>query len=958
MLAGWASTPARFREDANAEQDAAGAGYEDRLVVELAQNAADAARAGGVVGRLLFRLEPAGLLVANTGAPLTADGVLALSTLRASGKAAGAVGRFGVGFAAVLAVSDAPQIGSGRAPSVRWSAAETAALVEQISTAQADLAARGGHVPILRLPFAAPPLAVPEGYDTAVWLPYRSPAAAQRARDLLRDLDPTLLLVLDALGEIALDGEGLAHRLLRCSWAGDSALLDGRAWARVTASGPLPAELRAASPADQPGTWWAAAYAPADGAGLPPASPAVLRAPTRTDEPLSLPALVSASVPLEPTRRRVLRGPLASFVLARAGEAVAALAAAIAQPWSLVPTGFAAGDIDAEIRDALAARLPQTPLFAGRLPRDCVVLDLGESAAAATELLADQLAGLLPAAVATAALRPALDVLGVRRLDTAGVVDLLSGLRRPPAFWKDAYAALSRAPDGDALRALPVPLLDGRTVTGPAGALLPTFPLPPEVAALPLRIVDPDAVHPLLERLGARRADASALLAEPAVRDAVAQPDCEPTLVRALVALVAEAGVSVDDEPWLADLPLPAAGTRWVPAADLLWPGGAMARLVDADVGLEMLCQTEWLGHDVAVRLGVQDLPTVLTRYHASLDELAADLADSPDDPLADVDGLEAWARAAAAAGIAAVGDLRVIRDLDLIADLPALVRLIAAEPGLRSAVITPLTAGGARFPSHAAWWLARQPCLDGALPVECALAGDPLLDGLYDLPPADLEPSLLRALGVRTDLASAMADADSLGDLLDRLGDAERAPGRAQVRAVHAAVAAAWATRLDEAPEPPLAVRAVRADGALVVVPTDRAVVLEAPDQLPFAFARGCAVIPAPASAAPVLAELLEVALGSELTLPRPAAGVETPVPALLSELAGAGPMTYRRHDSAELGVPWRYVEGVLHATDAGLPAGLAWAAGSWAHRHLLALAAHRPTELAFAQLETDLED
>ena len=52
VLAAWAASPTRFREDANAEEDLRLGGYADRLFVELAQNAADAARAAGVPGRL------------------------------------------------------------------------------------------------------------------------------------------------------------------------------------------------------------------------------------------------------------------------------------------------------------------------------------------------------------------------------------------------------------------------------------------------------------------------------------------------------------------------------------------------------------------------------------------------------------------------------------------------------------------------------------------------------------------------------------------------------------------------------------------------------------------------------------------------------------------------------------------------------------------------------------------
>ena len=43
VLAAWTASTARFREDANAEEDFALGGYRDRLIVELAQNAADAA---------------------------------------------------------------------------------------------------------------------------------------------------------------------------------------------------------------------------------------------------------------------------------------------------------------------------------------------------------------------------------------------------------------------------------------------------------------------------------------------------------------------------------------------------------------------------------------------------------------------------------------------------------------------------------------------------------------------------------------------------------------------------------------------------------------------------------------------------------------------------------------------------------------------------------------------------
>ncbi|NEA44118.1 molecular chaperone Hsp90, partial [Streptomyces sp. SID11385] len=105
VLATWSASPARLREDANAEEDLALGGYRDRVVVELAQNAADAAARAGVPGRLRIALRdragdtPPVLAVANSGAPLDASGVAPLATLRASAKredGTGTVGRFGV----------------------------------------------------------------------------------------------------------------------------------------------------------------------------------------------------------------------------------------------------------------------------------------------------------------------------------------------------------------------------------------------------------------------------------------------------------------------------------------------------------------------------------------------------------------------------------------------------------------------------------------------------------------------------------------------------------------------------------------------------------------------------------------------------------------------------------------------------------------------------------------------
>ncbi|MGQ0577146.1 MAG: sacsin N-terminal ATP-binding-like domain-containing protein, partial [Pseudonocardia sp.] len=213
VLDAWAASPTRFREDANAEEDLRLGGYAHTWFVELAQNAADAARAAGVPGRLRVTVDGDELRVANTGAPLDAAGVAALASLRASAKREGdSVGRFGVGFAAVLALSDAPRVVSA-GNGVAFSATRTAAAVAHLPGVAAELARRGGQLPVLRLAWPVEPTepAAPEGYDTEVRLPLRPGLDAVALLVAARGQAADLLLALPGLVEIAVGGTVLAR---------------------------------------------------------------------------------------------------------------------------------------------------------------------------------------------------------------------------------------------------------------------------------------------------------------------------------------------------------------------------------------------------------------------------------------------------------------------------------------------------------------------------------------------------------------------------------------------------------------------------------------------------------------------------------------------------------------------------------------------------------------------------
>ncbi|MDP9430827.1 MAG: hypothetical protein M3Q47_19110, partial [Actinomycetota bacterium] len=362
VLAVWADSPARFREDANAEEDLVRGGYRDQLLVELAQNAADAATRAGVPGRLRLELadDDAGgevLRAANTGAPLDAAGVQGLASLRASAKRdqLGTVGRFGVGFAAVLAVTDAPEVHS-TAGGVAFSADRTRAQVAAVPALTGELARRDGAVPVLRLPWPAGGTP-PEGYATEVVLPLRAGSRAA-VRTALDQLEPELLLALPGLAavDVVLDG---TVRPLAVRYGGSRALLaDGdrtTTWRLVRRDGVLPGELLAGRPVEERDrrAWTLTWVVPLDDAGRPVPLPLPQRvhSPTPSDEPLTLPARLIAPFPLGPDRRHVLPGPVTDELVAAAAGAYADLLAGLADDaavLALVPRiGLAGAELDA-----------------------------------------------------------------------------------------------------------------------------------------------------------------------------------------------------------------------------------------------------------------------------------------------------------------------------------------------------------------------------------------------------------------------------------------------------------------------------------------------------------------------------------------------------------------------------------------------------------------------------------
>jgi hypothetical protein len=410
-----------------------------------------------------------------------------------------------------------------------------------------------------------------------------------------------------------------------------------------------------------------------------------------------------------------------------------------------------------------------------------------------------------------------------------------------------------------------VPLADGRTVTGPRGLLLPDEGLPAAaVGALGLRVVHPDAVHPLLERLGAQPATPRGLLADDRVRAEVAHSydaeEPEP-IAAAILELVAAAGLAPGEEPWLGELALPGEDGDWYPASELLLPGAPLASVVADDAPYELV-ET-----DFVERWGAELLAAVgCLRTFPLLDEDEVDLADLADLHL---DGAEEWADALEELlgdpdGGIRIERLHAIRDLELVDSnrWPEALALLG-EGQLRAVLAAPafaLTGDGRRVevPSYTRWWLASHPVLAGHRPTELRTPDAAALDGLFDLAAGDA--GLLALLGCRTGLAdvldAARSDARFAAELFDRLGDPARTVTPTLLREVYPRLAEAL-DGLELAPPERIRVAPDR------VVPAANAVVLDAPWLLG-ALGERSAV---PAGSDPeAVADLLDIPLLSEL--------------------------------------------------------------------------------------------
>jgi hypothetical protein len=858
------------------------------------------------------------------------------------------VGRFGVGFAAVLAVTDEPVVLS-RGGGVRFSRDDTAELVARAAQLAPDLGAearrRDGHVPVLRLPFATEG-SPPEGFDTAVVLPLRDELAADAVREQLGVVDDVLLLALPGLAEVLVDLDGQRRVVADAERRWHVHRRAGR-WSEADR-----AELLADRPTEERRQlgWqvlWAVPVAPGE------AVPETLHAPTPTDEPISAPALLLAGFPLDPTRRHVAPGPLTDRLLGECATAYAGLLEQLAtggrDVLDLVPTGLPSGALDGALREQVMSVLPAARVLRcvedGRLtrPQDAVVLDV-DAPPEVLALLASRVAGLVAAERAS---RAALRALGVATLPLADVVEALAA-QGAAAEWHELYTGLASLADDaharEAMAAVPVPLVDGRVVRGPRGLLLPESGQVDAVVLEPLaqfglRLVHPDAVHPLLERLGAQPATAWSVLTDPAVRVAVQEapdgddPEAVTGAVLSLVAAAVAAGDLASPPAWLRDLLLPDSDGDLTPAGALVVGGSDAERLLDPrDVGV--------LSAEVAQRWPVEVLRAVGVLDGLAVLELAdVDLHDPPE-ALDDLDGFEQWA--AELGGDPQPVDVVAVRDLDLVRPQlwPEVLRHLASDPRRRRALLAPLRGRRAAGvgSGYTAWWLRRELGLLGTVAPD---SDD--LDGLLERAPGwvgDLDAEVRQALGVVDLRLGATAPRELVQRVVDGLAEPERA-----VSAERCLQLWRWLSSLDgsglDRVEVPHGARVL--DGpASRVVDASSAVVVDEPKWLQRSDIGG--VVVAPAARAEALADLLDLELASERAAGEvTSSGLLRRVPDDVLVVLPESPRQWLEHDALTVDHQpvqwWVSDDGTVHAaTPEGLARGLAWAAGRWHLRHAVA--------------------
>ncbi|MEV4663308.1 DEAD/DEAH box helicase family protein [Micromonospora echinofusca] len=205
------ANPHLISEHANHEESIRVGGYANRTLLELVQNSADAMSGssndqGKFAGRVEIVLDTLNhtLYCANAGRPFSKSGLTAITHAHLSGKRGDEIGRFGLGFKSVLAVSGAPQVFS-RSVSFEFNSAAARAEIAKIDPAAKRYPAlRAATVIDSAAAFAEDAILgeLAEWAATIIKLPHAS--NLKRLRHEIEEFSSEFLLFVGAVREIRL----------------------------------------------------------------------------------------------------------------------------------------------------------------------------------------------------------------------------------------------------------------------------------------------------------------------------------------------------------------------------------------------------------------------------------------------------------------------------------------------------------------------------------------------------------------------------------------------------------------------------------------------------------------------------------------------------------------------------------------------------------------------------------
>lgn len=210
-LNSYQANPNLIIEHANHEESIRVGGYANRTLLELVQNAADAmagdAGTGEAAGRveIVLDLDTETLYCANAGRPFSRSGLTSLAHAHLSGKRGDEIGRFGLGFKSVLAVTDTPQVFS-RSISFEFNSSTAKDSLSAVdSTAKRFPVLRtAARIPDVAAEFAKDPALeeLAEWASTIVRLPHAG--RHESLQKEIREFRSEMLLFVDAVREIRL----------------------------------------------------------------------------------------------------------------------------------------------------------------------------------------------------------------------------------------------------------------------------------------------------------------------------------------------------------------------------------------------------------------------------------------------------------------------------------------------------------------------------------------------------------------------------------------------------------------------------------------------------------------------------------------------------------------------------------------------------------------------------------